>query len=40
MIKTYIKIIFAKLIVSYFKKNLRLDYFSAINQILRYLASS
>lgn len=26
--------------VSYFAKNLELDYFSTVNQILRYLASS
>ena len=40
IIKTYINIIFAILIVIYFIKNLKLDCFNIVNKILRYLASS
>lgn len=40
IVETHINITFAILIVSYFTKNLRPNYFSIINQILKYLASS
>ena len=38
--KTQINIIFAILIIGRFAKNLRLDYFNAVDQILKYLASN
>lgn len=40
IVETSINIIFAILIVSCFAKNQGLDHFNAINQILRFLASS
>lgn len=40
IIETYIDIIFAISIVSYYIKNLLLDYFSTMDHILRYLAGS
>lgn len=40
MVKTQINIIFITLIISCFIKNLEPDYFSIMNQILRYLAGS
>ena len=40
MVETYIDILFATLIVNCFSKISRSDHFSAINQILRYLANS
>lgn len=40
MVETHINIAFTKLMVSYFTKNLKPDHFSAVNQILRYLADS
>lgn len=40
MVEIWIDILFAMSIVCYFTKNLRLDHFIAIDQILRHLASS
>ena len=40
MIKTRLDIAFATSIVSRFAKNLNLEYFNTLNQILRYLVRS
>lgn len=40
IVKTYIDIVFTTSIISYFTKNSKLDYFSDIDQILKYLAGS